>query len=139
MVDRERLAELRAKNKAERDELAADIERRELEDPFDWQEVTRSTAPVVFKTHETDRAYANAEPAPPQLSDDDLADTIAELLAEAHDEIRSEFEARIAVLEARVDTLVAMVSGDPARAKSMRRKLSQDDSHLLEAPRRNPS
>jgi hypothetical protein len=136
------IAELRRLNRASRDELRNEIAERDAQLEADPQvahdammaqlEVTRSTPPVVFKTHDNGSSvYAAAEPSP--LNNDELIDTIAETLAEEGDEIRREFEARIAVLEGQVSTLLSLLGADPSRAKSIRKSL-RNDTQLLEGP-----
>jgi hypothetical protein len=96
----------------------------------------RSTPQVVFKTHQNASVYDTAAPAP-QLSSDDIAEAVAETLAEEGDEIRREFEARVAKLEGKVDALLSLLAGDPARSKSIRKGLQDHGQQLLEPPTTN--
>jgi hypothetical protein len=124
MVDREKLAEMRAYTA----EIREDLERRQLEDPFLDAPQMRSAPPVVFKTRDNANAYAAAEP----LNTDDIADAVAEALAEEGDEIRREFEARIAKLEGQIETLLSVLGSDPSRAKAVRKGLQHNGSQLIE-------
>jgi hypothetical protein len=127
MVDPERLAEMRAYAA----EVREDLERRE-QDPANWPELRRDAPQMIFKTHDNASVYANAAPASP-LNNDELIDTIAETLAEEGDEIRREFEARIAKLEGQIEMLTSLLAGDPTRAKAIRKSL-RNDTQLIEGP-----
>jgi hypothetical protein len=132
MLKPEDLAELRERNRLSSAELAADLERRELEDPDLDVPVMRETPQVIFKT--TDNASAYVEPAQTSLSNDELIDELAHLLAETRAEMRKEFETRIAVLEARIDTLLTVLGSEPTRARSVRKRL-QNGQQLIEDQR----
>jgi hypothetical protein len=128
-MDPERLAEMRAYTA----EIREDLERRQLEDPFLDVPQMRSAPPVVFKTHDNGSAYAAVEPASPPLNNDDIADAVAEALAEEGDEIRREFEARIAAIEGQLSALLTLLGADPSRAKAVRKGLQHNGSQLIES------
>jgi hypothetical protein len=135
MIKPEDLAELRERNRTSAAELAADLERRELEDPvLDVPVMREASVTIVHKTTMNGSAYA--EPAAQaSLSNDELIDDLAHLLAETRTEIRREFETRIAVLEARIDTLLTVLAGtDSTRARSVRKRL-QNGQQLIEDQR----
>jgi hypothetical protein len=94
-MDPEKLAEMRANA----DEIREDLERRQHEDPFlDMPELTREAPAIVHKTrYAVPNENRSAGPAAP-LGSDEIAEVVAETLAEEGDEIRREFEARIAKL-----------------------------------------
>jgi hypothetical protein len=145
------LAQLRRLNKASRDALRDEIEERELElegDPLlahdtlmaklRGPEVTREAPRVIYKTTDNGNGYDNTAPASP-LSNDELVDAVAQAMAQMRQEVRAEFEARIATLEGQVSTLLSLLGGSTdgaTRSRSLRKRL-QDDGHLLEAPRRS--
>jgi hypothetical protein len=119
MIDREKLREMRAFA----DECREDLERRELEDPDLSVPVTREAPQVIRKitnnaTEVMERTSVASLDSARQMTDDDLAWAFAE----QRNDMRKEFEARIAVLEARIDTLVAVLGSDrdTTRARSIR-------------------
>jgi hypothetical protein len=119
IIDREDLAELREQNRAQRDELQADLERRQIEDPDLSIPVTREAPQVIRKVHYENHeieSIGEIRQSARQMTDDDLAWAFAE----TRNDMRKEFETRIAVLEARIDTLLTVLGSDTTRAKSVR-------------------
>lgn len=102
-------------------------------------ETTRSASPVIYKV--TDNGSGgSAEPAAP-LTNDEIADGVAQALVDTERDMRAEFETalaplreRMAAMEARIETLLTLLGADPSRSKSARRRLQQDDTRFLEAP-----
>jgi hypothetical protein len=122
------LAELRARNKADRDQLQADLAQREIEQPFDyWSEVTREPPAIVHKTIDNASTTVAAEPAS-SLSSDELAEAVAEALAEESVDIH-----RIAMLEGQVSALLTLLGADPSRAKAAPKGL-QNGTRFIEGP-----
>jgi hypothetical protein len=128
MVDPEKLAEMRAFAAECREDLAERLE----QDPFLDTPVMREAPAVIYKTRD-DSAYAAREPASPAFDQETIIDAVVEALAVTRGEMRAEFEARIAVLEARLETLLTLLGADGARAKAARKRNA--DVGLLEAPR----
>jgi hypothetical protein len=131
--------------KAEREELQADLERRELElleQPGGHQLLTRSAPQLVYKVTDNGSDYDNGGPPSP-LNNDDLINGVAGAMAQMRESMMTEIDntmlapmrERIAAVEGKLDALLTMLGGaDTSRAKSLRKRL-QDDGHFLEAPR----
>jgi hypothetical protein len=121
MINKDDLAELRERNRISSAELAADLERRELEDPVFDTPVTREAPAVIYKTTDNNNnAALAAATAPAPLSDAEIVDGVGYALTEISNELRREFTARIAVLEAKVDTLLTVLAGDKSRTNKRR-------------------
>jgi hypothetical protein len=135
MINPEDLAELRARNKQERDELLADLEQRIENDPF-LDVPVRSAPEMIFKTHES------ATPAtPPRSNDDGVAAAIAEANAVC-DFVETAVNARLVPLQAelaelrgQVTALLTVLGGaDASRTKTARKRIQSDGQQLLTAP-----
>jgi hypothetical protein len=118
MLTREDLLELRRQLRATRDELEADIERRELEDG----PVMREAPLLVHKVTDNKPSTETTVSASSPLENDVLIDAVVEALAATRQEMRAEFEMRLAVLEARLETALSLLGSDPTRAKALRNK-----------------
>jgi hypothetical protein len=139
VIDPDRLAQMRAFA----DEVRDDLERRELEDGpvLDQPPQETRSEPVIYKVIDSSgNGGSIAEPAA-LLTSDEIADAVAQALADVEADMRAEFEAalaplreRLAAMEARIETLLALLGADPGRSKSVRKKLQDDAQHLLEAP-----
>jgi hypothetical protein len=115
------LAELRSRNKIERAEIAADLERRVAEDPCLDLQVTRSVPALIYKRR-TDNgnngdAFDGSEPAP-LLDADTIADGVAAAIAAVCDTLRGEIadaidplRERLTVVETQLETLLAVIGG----------------------------
>jgi hypothetical protein len=109
----------------------------------DPPEVTRSAPQVIHKVTDNGSAHGgsrspheNAGQASP-LDNDTLIDGIAGAMAQMRQLMMAEYEARIAMLEGQVTTLLTMLgSADASRAKANRKRHA--DVGLLEDRRSNP-
>jgi hypothetical protein len=98
---------------------------------------TRAASTIVHKTTDNGSAYRNAEPASPTIDNDTLIDGIAGAMAQMRQTMRAEYEARISMLEGKVEALLTLLGSDNPRAKSVRNKRHADVSGLLEDHRNN--
>jgi hypothetical protein len=148
MVDRECLAEMRRYP----DELRNEIAEREARLEADPQAAhdalmetlqTRSAPVIIHKVTQNAPTFSNATSSDDDqaITDDDMVEAVMTLQSAVLDlqRDRDQMAQRIALLEARFETFMALVGGaDAGRAKAARKR--SNGQQLLEAPTdRHPS